>query len=273
MNNNNIKNIKNKLYISFLGILALILIIIVVFAHKIAPFNPNVGDLKNAFTLPNNINLFGTDRIGRDIFSRVIYGIKTSIIISLTLISGISIIGSILGVIAGYFGGIIDIIIMRISDILISCPSMVLAIALAGIMGPSVENAMFAIFIVSISKYIRLSRSLVLKITNMEYIKSAKLIGTSNTNIIKKHIFPNIITPLFITASTDIGAIILEISALSFLGFGVPSSIPELGQMISDGRSNMLYYPYLVVFPGVAIFLIVSTCNLISDKIRDLLNA
>lgn len=261
-----------KTYNIFLGLLAILLIIIVVFTGKIAPFDPSVGDLKNAFTTPNAMNLFGTDRLGRDLFSRVIYGVRTSIIISFLLITIISVVGVTLGVISGYFGGIIDTIIMRISDILISCPSMVLAIALAGIMGASVENAMFAIFVVSISKYIRLSRSLVLKIKNTEYVKSAKVSGTTDINIIKRHIFPNIFSPLFVTATTDIGTIILEISALSFLGFGVPSSIPELGQMISDGRSQMLYYPYLVAFPGLATFFIVSTCNLISDKIRDVLN-
>ncbi len=263
---------KNKIYVLLLGVLALILLIIVVFANQIAPFDPNVGDLKNAYISPNETNLFGTDRLGRDIFSRVIYGIRTSMLIALTLVLIISSIGTILGVLSGYLGGIVDTVIMRISDILISCPSMVLAIALAGIMGPSLQNSMFAIFIVTISKYIRLSRSLVLKIKNADYIKSAKVSGTTNINIIKRHILPNIITPLMVTASTDIGTIILEISALSFLGFGVPASIPELGYMISDGRSNMLYNPYLVAFPGLALFFIVSTCNLISDKIRDHLN-
>lgn len=261
-----------KIYTIFLAFLAFLLLFIVIFANKIAPFDPSLGDLKNAFQLPSSTNFFGTDRLGRDIFSRVVFGIRTSILISSLLISIISIVGIFLGVVSGYFGGFVDNIIMRISDVLISCPSMVLAIALAGIMGASVENAMFAIFVVSISRYIRLSRSLVLKIKNSEYVKSARVSGTTNFNIIRKHILPNIISTLFVTATTDIGTIILEISALSFLGFGVPPSIPELGQMISDGRSQMLYYPYLVVFPGLAIFFIVSTCNLISDKIRDVLN-
>lgn len=261
-----------KFYNIFLGILAFSLLFIAIFANSIAPFDPNVGELKNAFQLPNDVNIFGTDRLGRDIFSRVLFGVRTSLLISVTLITIIATIGITLGVISGYSKGIVDTIIMRISDVLISCPSMVLAIALAGIMGASVRNAMFAIFIVSISKYIRLTRSLVLKIVNSEYIKSAKIAGTSNFNIIKNHILPNVITPLFITASTDIGSIILEISSLSFLGFGVPSHIPELGYMLSDGRSDMLYYPHLVFFPGITIFFIVSTCNLLSDKLRDYLN-
>lgn len=261
-----------KFYNIFLGVLAFSLLFIVVFANKIAPFDPSVGELKNAFQYPNAVNIFGTDKLGRDIFSRVLFGVRTSLLISVALVTIISTVGILLGVISGYFGGIVDTIIMRISDVLISCPSMVLAIALAGIMGASVENAMFAIFIVSISKYIRLTRSLVLKIVHSEYIKSAKIAGTSSFNIIKNHILPNVITPLFITASTDIGSVILEISALSFLGFGVPAHIPELGYMLSDGRANMLYYPYLVAFPGFTIFFIVSTCNLLSDKLRDHLN-
>lgn len=264
---------RTSIYLILLIMSALLLLFIVLFAEFIAPYDPVSGNLKDAYIPPNFSHIFGTDRLGRDIFSRVIYGIRTSVLISTSLVIAIAVIGITLGTISGYFGGIVDTIIMRISDILISCPSMVLAIALAGIMGASVVNAMFAIFIVSISKYIRLARSLVIKAVSMEYVGSAKMSGASHSNIIVRHILPNVITPLFITASTDIGSIILEISALSFLGFGVPSSIPELGYMISDGRTHMLYYPWLVIFPGIAIFTIVSIFNLISDKLRDYFNS
>lgn len=267
--------IKNLKYLQFgmYSAIVLMLLSIVIFAPHITPFEPLSGDLQDAYIAPGMEHFFGTDRLGRDIFSRVIYGIRTSFIIAFALISLITLVGVTLGLISGYFGKVIDVIIMRISDILLACPSMVLAIALAGIMGPSVRNAMIAIFVVSISKYIRLTRSLVLKVVNMEYIQAARMSGTSDFNIIRKHILPNVITPLFITASTDIGSIILEISALSFLGFGIPNHIPELGQMISDGRAYMLYYPWVVLYPGLAVFIIVSTCNLLSDKLRDKLNA
>lgn len=264
---------KNKIInISYICLLILLLII-VVFAPYIAPFNPLTGELKDAYISPGGNHLFGTDRLGRDIFTRVLYGIRTSFTISTFLITVIFVMGTVLGTVSGFYGGIIDVIIMRVSDILLACPSMVLAIALAGIMGPSVRNAMLAIFVVNISKYIRLTRSLVLKVANTEYVQAAKMSGTTTFNIMKRHILPNIITPVLVTASTDIGSIILEISALSFLGFGIPNHIPELGQMVSDGRAYMLYYPWVVLFPGGAIFFIVSTCNLISDRLREKYNA
>lgn len=268
-----IQNKKNKvLKITYICLL-LILLLIVVFAPLLAPYNPLTGELKDAYITPGASHFFGTDRLGRDIFSRVLYGIRTSFTIAGFLILVIFVIGTTLGIISAFYGGIIDIIIMRVSDILLACPSMVLAIALAGIMGPSVRNAMLAIFVVNISKYIRLTRSLVLKVVNSEYVQAAKMSGTTSFNIMKRHIFPNIITPVLVTASTDIGSIILEISALSFLGFGIPNHIPELGQMVSDGRAYMLYYPWVVFYPGTAIFFIVSTCNLISDALREKYNA
>lgn len=254
-----------------LTISLLFLLYIAFFAHNLAPFDPYEGNLRNAFHSPSETHYMGTDNLGRDIFSRVLYGIRISLSISIATITIITLIGGFFGVIAGYVGGIVDQIIMRISDVLISCPSMVLAISLAGIMGASVQNAMFAIFVVTISKYIRLTRSLVLQITSEEYIKAAKMSGTKNTPILTRHILPHIAQTLTVTATTDIGTIILELSALSFLGFGVPAPLPELGYMISSGRPHLLSCPWMVLFPGCAIFLIVSIFNLFSDKLQDLL--
>ena len=188
------------------------------------------------------------------------------------LILIISTVGTIVGIIAGYCGGFIDSLIMRISDVLIACPSMVLAIALAGIMGASLKNAMIAIFIVTISKYIRLTRSLVIKINNEDYIKAAKLSGTTHFNIIRRHIIPNIIPVLIITISTDVAAMILELSALSFLGFGVQAPTPELGLMMNEGRAYLLSAPWMIMYPGLAIVIIVTISNLLSDKLRDILS-
>ncbi len=244
-----------------------ILVFITFFADMMAPFSPYEGSLRDAFTAPNDTHLFGTDKLGRDVFSRVLYGIRISMSISFILVTVIVVVGSSLGIIAGYFGGVCDKIIMAISDILISFPSMVLAIALAGVMGASVENAMFAIFIVSVSKYIRLARSLVLQVVNQEFIRAAKMSGTTNFQILVRHILPNITNVLLVTASGDIGTIILELSALSFLGFGVPAPLPELGHMINDGRAYMLQAPWIIAGPSVAIFCIVSVCNLFSDRL------
>ncbi len=265
----NLMNImkKNKVFTFWLILLALV-VFTALFANFIAPYNPYEGDLKNAFLAPSFEHFFGTDKLGRDVFSRIIYGIRISVTISIALVLSISVVGSILGIISGYYLGIIDKIIMRISDILISCPSMVLAIALAGIMGSSIRNAMIAIFVVTVSKYIRLARSLVLKIINEEYIKAAKVLGTKDRFIILRHIVPNIFQTLLVTASTDIGVMILELSALSFLGFGVPSPFPELGLMINEGRPYLLHAPWLIIYPGIVIFIIVTIFNQLSDKLR-----
>lgn len=264
-------NIRKNGFLYILILALIFLILIAVFADVIAPFDPYEGSLRGAFKPPDDVNFFGTDKLGRDIFSRILYGVRISLSISLALILIILIFGAIFGIIAGYVGGVADILIMRVCDILISCPSMVLAIALAGIMGASVRNAMIAIFIVSISKYVRLSRSLVIQIINQEYIKSAKMSGTKNVFILTRHVIPNIAKPLIVTASTDIGSIILELSALSFLGVGIPAPLPELGFLINDARAYMLQSPWMIFFPALFIFIIVSTFNLLSDKLSDLI--
>ncbi len=267
-----LKKIKqDKIFIFLLFLLGIILFI-AIFANFLAPYNPYVGDLKNAFIAPNSEHLLGTDRLGRDILSRIFYAIRISFFVALALAFFIAFVGSLIGIIAGYFKGFIDTIIMRISDILMSCPSMVLAIALAGIMGASIKNAMLAIFVVTVSKYIRLSRSLLLKIINEEYIQSARLAGTKDIHIITRHILPNIFQTLLVTASTDFGVIILELSALSFLGFGVPAPMPELGLMINEGRAYMMNAPWLIIYPGITIFIIVTVFNQISDRLRKILD-
>lgn len=270
MNASHIK-IKTKFHF-FLLMLLVLFGIVVLFAPQFATFDPYAGELRNAFQSPNDIHYFGTDKLGRDIFSRILYGIRISLAISLATIFLIVFVGGMLGMISAYVGGIVDNIIMGLSNILISCPSMVLAIALAGIMGASVRNAMIAIFVVTISKYIRLTRSLVLRIKEAEYIKSAKMCGTQDHIILIRHILPNIIPTLLITASTDMGTIILELSALSFLGFGVPAPLPELGYMINDGRSYLLSAPWIVFYPAITLFSMISILNLSSDMLRDYLS-
>lgn len=269
------KNLKNWIALNKLFSVLLVLLfglfIVAFFPDLFAPYDPLQGTLRDALLPPSSTNIAGTDRLGRDIFSRIIYGVRLSLQISLITVSVIVLIGATLGIIAGYLGGFADKVIMSFSNILMSCPSMVLAIALAGIMGASVTNAMFAIFIVTISKYIRLTRSLVIQVNEEEYIKAAKISGASHFAILTRHILPNIAQTLIVTASTDVGTIILELSSLSFLGFGVPPPTPELGYMISDGRAYLLSAPWLVIAPGIALFCVVSLVNLVSDKLRDIL--
>ena len=263
---------RNKMF-SLLAVAAIAIILVGVFAPVIATHSPYESNLHDAFIAPNSEHIFGTDKLGRDIFSRVIYGTRISLSAALILVILIFTIGTTLGVIAGYFGGIIDTIIMRISDMMISFPGMVLAIAMAGIMGASVKNAIIAITVVSWTKYARLSRSLVLKIKETDYIRAAKVTGCKTVHIITRHIIPNIISTLIITATTDIGTMILELSALSFLGFGAQSPQAEWGLMLNEGRAYMVDCPWLMIYPGLAICIVVVVYNLLGDSLRDILDS
>ena len=263
---------RNKMF-SLLAVAAIAIILVGVFAPVIATHSPYESNLHDAFIAPNSEHIFGTDKLGRDIFSRVIYGTRISLSAALILVILIFTIGTTLGVIAGYFGGIIDTIIMRISDMMISFPGLVLAIAMAGIMGASVKNAVIAITVVSWTKYARLSRSLVLKIKETDYIRAAKVTGCKTIHIITRHIIPNIISTLIITATTDIGTMILELSALSFLGFGAQSPQAEWGLMLNEGRAYMVDCPWLMIYPGLAICIVVVVYNLLGDSLRDILDS
>lgn len=263
---------RNKMF-SLLVVAAIAIILVGILAPVIATHSPYESNLHDAFIAPNSEHIFGTDKLGRDIFSRVIYGTRISLSAALILVILIFTIGTTLGVIAGYFGGIIDTIIMRISDMMISFPGMVLAIAMAGIMGASVKNAIIAITVVSWTKYARLSRSLVLKIKETDYIRAAKVTGCKTIHIITRHIIPNIISTLIITATTDIGTMILELSALSFLGFGAQSPQAEWGLMLNEGRAYMVDCPWLMIYPGLAICIVVVVYNLLGDSLRDILDS
>ena len=263
---------RNKMF-SLLVVAAIAIILVGILAPVIATHSPYESNLHDAFIAPNSEHIFGTDKLGRDIFSRVIYGTRISLSAALILVILIFTIGTTLGVIAGYFGGIIDTIIMRISDMMISFPGMVLAIAMAGIMGASVKNAVIAITVVSWTKYARLSRSLVLKIKETYYIRAAKVTGCKTIHIITRHIIPNIISTLIITATTDIGTMILELSALSFLGFGAQSPQAEWGLMLNEGRAYMVDCPWLMIYPGLAICIVVVVYNLLGDSLRDILDS
>ena len=263
---------RNKMF-SLLVVAAIAIILVGILAPVIATHSPYESNLHDAFIAPNSEHIFGTDKLGRDIFSRVIYGTRISLSAALILVILIFTIGTTLGVIAGYFGGIIDTIIMRISDMMISFPGLVLAIAMAGIMGASVKNAIIAITVVSWTKYARLSRSLVLKIKETDYIRAAKVTGCKTIHIITRHIIPNIISTLIITATTDIGTMILELSALSFLGFGAQSPQAEWGLMLNEGRAYMVDCPWLMIYPGLAICIVVVVYNLLGDSLRDILDS
>lgn len=252
-------------------VLAIIVVLIAIFAPKIIPysFDEEVGA---SLTAPNEKYFFGTDQIGRDLFSRVIYGARYSIFMTMTLVFIIFVVGTVLGVIAGYFGGIADSVIMRIGDMMIAFPGLILAIAIAGLLGPSVRNAIIAISAVTWTKYARLARSMVLKIKQELYVEAAKITGSRNYSVIFKYIIPNMITTMIVTAVSDMGTIMLEIAGLSFLGFGAQPPIPEWGAMLNEGRETYTQAPWTMIYPGLAIVIVVIIFNMLGDSVRDLVD-
>ena len=262
---------KNKLFMLF-ATLTLILVLVAVFTPYIVPYDPYDADLTGALQSPSSEHWFGTDKLGRDIFSRVLYGSRISMVSALTVVVIILVFGSLMGILSGYFGGWVDVVIMRLSDMMIAFPGMVLAIAVAGILGASIKNAIIAISIVSWTKYARMARSLVLKVRHVDYVSAAVVTGSKVPYILKKYMLPNILPTMAITAATDIGGMMLELAGLSFLGFGAQPPTPELGYMLNEGRAFMQHAPWLMIFPGLAILVIVVIFNLLGDSLRDVLD-
>ncbi len=267
-----INGLKTNRSFAICSFLVLLLIIIAIAAPIIAPYDPLEAVLKNAYLPPSAEHLFGTDKLGRDNFSRVLYGAAYSLSSVLVLVTLVFIIGTGLGVIAGYYGGKIDMVIMRISDMMISFPGMILAIAIAGILGGSLINAMIALIIVTWTKYARLARSMVLKIKKRDFVEAAIVNGGTPLHILWKHILPNILPLMVITAASDIGAMMMEMAGLSFLGFGSQPPAPEWGLMLNEGRQQLQTAPWLMIFPGLAIFITVVIFNLWGDALRDVLD-
>ena len=253
-------------------LLVLILVIVAVSAPLIAPYDPLDAIMKDANMEPSAAHLFGTDKLGRDVLSRILYGASYSLSSVLILVSAIFIVGTTLGVLAGYFGGKVDIIIMRIADMMISFPGMILAIAIAGIMGGSLVNAMIALLVVTWTKYARLARSMVLKVKKRDFVEAAVVNGGTPIHILWTHIVPNILPLMVITAAADIGAMMMELAGLSFLGFGSQPPAPEWGLMLNEGRIQLQTAPWLMFFTGLAIFLTVVIFNLWGDALRDVLD-
>lgn len=259
------KNRKILIYSS----LIIMLFILAIISDKIVPFDPIKADLSTVLLPPSNTHIFGTDNLGRDLFSRVICGLKTSLFSSLIITVFIFAFGMIIGVTAGYYGGIIDNILMKITVILQSFPSLILAIAVAGMLGPSLKNTIIAICIINWTKYARMARSLAISAKESNYIKSALLCGAKGYQIILTDIIPNIASTLLVMAMLDIGGMILEIAGLCFLGLGAQPPTPEWGLMMNEARKYIYNAPWMIIFPGIAILLVVFLFNLLGDELRD----
>jgi len=264
--------LQNKTFVVF-SVLALCIILAAIFAPVITGgVDPLKGSLMDALLPPCKEHIFGTDKMGRDIFTRVIYGARASLTATFGVVALIFLIGSVMGIISGYFGGIVDAVIMRVADMMLAFPGLVLALAVAGIMGASIKNAIIAIVVVSWTKYARLARSLVLKIRDRDYVAAAIVTGSKTPYMLLRYMLPNALPTLIITAATDVGSMMLELASMSFLGFGAKPPAPEWGYMLNEGRACMQTAPWLMIFPGLAIFIVVVVFNMLGDSVRDILD-
>ncbi|HHX62748.1 MAG TPA: ABC transporter permease [Epulopiscium sp.] len=260
--------VKNKLAMVGL-IVILLLILLAVLAPVIAPYNFATQDLKLTYAPPSKAHLLGTDKLGRDILSRLIYGTRQSLKIGIFSVAIASVLGTILGSIAGFYGGKIDNILMRLLDIYQSIPGMLLSIALAASLGPGINNAILAIGISTIPAYARIIRASIMTVREKEFIEAAIAINAGDFRIITKHVLPNAISPLIVEITMNIGNSILAAATLSFIGLGAQPPSPEWGAMLVEGRNYMRDYGYLVIYPGICIMASVLSFNVLGDGLRD----
>lgn len=251
------------------GVLAAALILCSFFSERLTPYDPYLQDLTIAKQAPSAEHLLGTDRYGRDMLSRVVAGSRASIFSTLLLVAVTAILGTAVGVLCGCVGGLTDTVLMRVSDVFLAFPGLVFALAVAGTLGGGLQNAMIALAAISWPKYARIARSQTLSQKETQWMKAVRLSGSGTGKIILKHILPNILGPILVTSVLDIGTMMMELSALSFLGLGAKPPIPEWGSMMSDTRSLMTTSPWIPFSPGIAIFISVMIFNLLGDTIRD----
>ena len=265
---------KNPLFLIGVGVVIL-LVMGALFAPWITPFP---GDAKYGIHFaaklkpPSMEHFFGTDALGRDIFTRIVFGARMTIRIGVTVLAIALALGVPLGLVAGYFGGRLDDIIMRISDVFLSFPSLLLPLAIAAALGPSITNAMIAIAVAWFPWYVRIVRAQVLTVKEELYVESARSIGVGRLGILFRHILPNVMAPVIIQASMDMGYTILTAAGLSFIGVGARPPTVEWGLMITDARAYFLDFWWTVTFPGLAIFVTVLAFNLVGDGLRDILD-
>ncbi|WP_243143596.1 nickel transporter permease [Pseudobutyrivibrio xylanivorans] len=253
-------------------ILAALLIFVAIFADGLCPYDPYAQDLTVAYSAPGPEHLLGTDAFGRDMLSRVIVGAKVSVLSTLALVGVITIVGALIGVSAGYFGGAFDTVMMRISDFCMAFPGLVFALAVAAILGGGVVNAVIALAVISWPKYARVARSQTLSLKVSSFVQAAVVAGANPPQIIFRHILPNILGPILVTSMLDIGTMMMELAGLSFLGLGAQPPTAEWGSMMSNGRSMLQTYPWVVLSPGLGIFVSVVIFNLLGDSVRDVID-
>ena len=248
------------------------MLILVAFPNYIAPEYYDNQDYSRAFTAPCREYPLGTDQFGRDMLSRLIWGTRMSITVGVVSVLASLIIGGIIGAIAGFYGGKIDNILMRFMDIILAIPSMLLAIAIAAALGGSLMNLMLAISISSIPSYARVVRGSVMTVKGVDFVEATRSVGASNRRLIFRHMLPNALAPIIVQATLGIASSIICACGLSYLGMGIQPPTPEWGSMLSSARQYIRNYPYLVIYPGLAIMISVAAFNLFGDGLRDALD-
>jgi len=269
-NDNFFKRLFSQKKILFSFIVIVFVIVIGIIGPWITTHDPNEPYFDALLHPPSSEHWLGTDNLGRDTFSRLIYGTRVTLQVATIAVSITLVIGTLIGLIAGYVGGIIDNILMRIMDVLLAMPSIVLAMAIVAVLGPSLRNAMIAVGISSIPSFARLTRSATLSIKSLTYVEASHAIGTSHIRIIFKQILPNIMGTVLVYASLNVGIAVLDTAALSFIGLGAQPPTPEWGTMLSDGKDYITQAWWMVTFPGIAITIVVFAFNIFGDGLRDI---
>jgi peptide/nickel transport system permease protein len=257
------------------AVLCLTIAVAAVLAPLIAPFPADAADATHpleTLEAPSSVHPFGTDQVGRDVFSRVLYGARISPVIALFVLAISCLIGIPLGIAAGYFGGVVDEVIMRVTDVFLAFPALLLALAFAAVMQPSITNTVIAIAVTWWPWYTRIVRGQAASVAGRPFVESARAMGIPHRRILLRHVLPNSITPVIVQVSLDVGGVILTASALSFLGLGAQDPTPDWGLMVSQGQQFFTTHWWLVTFPGAAILLTAVAFNLLGDGLRDVLD-
>ncbi|MCD8129783.1 MAG: ABC transporter permease [Lachnospiraceae bacterium] len=262
---------RNRLTI-FGAVIIVILILMAIFAPYLSPYSYSTPDPLNAYETPNLTHWFGTDKLGRDIFTRICYGARYSLSLGVFAeLAGLAV-GIVLGCLAGYFGGLVDNLILRFCDVLQAIPSILLTIIIAQVLGSGYVPTVIALGITGMPQVVRLLRGQLLSLREEEYIDAAKMVNSASGRIMFKHLLPNAIAPLIINSSMGIGAKIMTSASLSYLGLGIQEPLPEWGAMLAAGKEYFRYYPHLVLIPGLFIAITVLAFNLVGDGLRDALD-
>lgn len=269
----NARSIKGKkLRFTLMLILAGSLVVIALLGDYLAPYDPLLTNYDLAMSPPTSQHICGTDSLGRDVFSRILSGASNSFTLSFLMVAIVTTIGTVLGTLSGFIGGKFDTVMMHFTDIFLAFPGMVFAIAVAGILGPGLINTVIALALIRWTKYARMTRSLASSIREKNYIEQARFGGASESQIMFKYVLPNLISPIVIMATLDIGMMMMSLAGLSFLGLASQPPMPEWGYMINESRQYMQTAPWLMIYPGMALLIVVVVFNLLGDSLRDILD-